>query len=425
MVSALRGSTIGYVISHYPYISHTFIQREILGLRDAGFDIETISVIQTGADQALSPTDRAEADRTINIRPAGVGKLFRHLLMPALANPGATMALIGVAGRGWWGDPKPFLWRLFYVAEAIILCSLARARGITHLHAHHANSSSNVAWLASEFGRRTDSGPSSWTFTMHGSSEFIDVDRIDLGRKAEAAAGVACISDFTRSQLMMVSATPAWSNFDVVHCGIDPDVFEPPADRAPHAAFTVLFVGRLGTEKGLPVLMEAVADLTARLAPRPVEFLLVGDGELRDELGRQADRLGVNATFHGSVGQHEILPLYHRADAFALASFREGIPVVLMEAMACGVPCVAPRITALPELIEEGHTGLLTTAGRSDHLADALERLAREPDLAARLGKAGREAVLEGFTTAGTVAGMRQFFERVLADKAGAQRTQP
>lgn len=412
-MSASRRSTIGYVVSHYPYISHTFIQREVLGLRAAGYDIETISVIDPGDDHILSPTDKRESDRTVNLRPVNVRKLFRHLVRPALANLGAVFAVLRLAGKGWWVDPKPLLWRMFYVAESVMVWSMATERGITHLHAHHANSASNMAWLASELGRRIGRGPSHWSFTMHGSSEFVDVERIDLGRKAEAAAGVACISDFTRSQLMMVSAPEAWDHLDVVHCGVDTDEYAPPSERSDDGVFTIVFVGRLGSEKGLPLLLEAVADLESRIAPRPVELLLVGDGELRDELEAQADGLGLSATFFGSVGQHEILPLYHRADACCVTSFREGIPVVLMEAMACEVPCVAPLITALPELIDDGVSGLLATPGRADHFADALERYATDFDFARMVGKSGREKILADFTTEGTVAGMVEFFARV------------
>ncbi len=403
--------------SHYPFISHTFVQREVLALRDAGFTVETISIIQPGPEHILSPQDRAEAARTINVRPVGPGKLWRHLVRPAFANLGAVFAILWIGARGWWGDPKPLLWRCFYVIESVMLWSLARERGIEHLHAHHANSASNMAWLASEFGRRVGDGPRQWSFTLHGSSEFVDVERIDLGQKGEAALAVACISDFTRSQLMMVSDPAVWDRFEVVHCGVDTGTYTPDPARRPPALderFQVLFLGRLGSEKGLPILMEAVAQLSERVAPRPVRLIVVGDGNQRATLEAQAAELGVDAVFTGSLGQHEVMPWYHEADAFCLTSFREGIPVVLMEAMACEVPCVAPRITALPELIDDGTTGLLATAGRPDHFADALERLATDPDLARTLGKAGREKVLAEFTIERTTSQMIDFFDRVL-----------
>lgn len=409
--------TIGYVTSRYPLISHTFVQREVIGLRDAGYGIETFSVVQTDADQILSPTDRAEAERTGFIRPAGVAKLVRHLLRPALGNPGAVMGLVRLAGRGWWADPRQLIWRLFYVAEAIMLWSMAGARGVTHLHAQHANVAANVAWLAAELGRRAGRGPSSWSFTMHGSTEFLDVDRHDLGAKATAATRVACISDFTRSQLMMVTDVDAWGRFDVVHCGVDPERFTPDQPERSADRFTVLFVGRLGPEKGLPLIVEALGALQERVAPMRVRFLVVGDGPLRDDVAERCAELGVDVELAGAVGQHEIADHYHRADAFCMASFREGIPVVLMEAMACEIPCVAPHITAIPELIEDGVTGLTVTAGRADQIADALERYATDPDFAVGVGKAGREKVLAEFTTDATIAAMAVFFDRVFADR--------
>lgn len=410
--------TIGYVTSRYPLISHTFVQREVIGLREAGYDIETFSVVQTDADQILSPTDRDEAERTQFIRPAGVSKLVRHLVRPTLGNLGAAVALLRLAGRGWWGDPRQLLWRIFYVVEAIMLWSLAAAKGVGHLHAQHANVAANVSWLAAEFGRRGGHGPTSWSFTMHGSTEFLDVERHDLGAKAAAAARVACISDFTKSQLMMVTEADAWDRYDVVHCGVDPERFVPDQPERSADHFTVLFVGRLGSEKGLPLIVDALGMLQQRVAPMRVRFLVVGDGPLREEVAARCADLGVEVEFAGAVGQHEIAEYYHRADAFCMASFREGIPVVLMEAMACEVPCVAPHITAIPELIEEGVTGLTATAGRADEIADRLERYATDPDFAVGVGKAGREKVLAEFTTAATIDGMAAFFDRVLAEEA-------
>ncbi len=443
------------MISRYPLISHTFVQREVLGLREAGFEVETFSVVRTDDAEILSPLDRAEAERTVDLRPAGPAKLWRHLVRPVLSRPGAVLGTARVGCRGWWSDPRQLLWRLFYVAEAVMLWSMARERGIGHLHAHHANVASNLAWLACEMtsrvgagptrpgglpegvgggrrgaapsapegtsgdtARRIIAGPKTWSFTMHGSSEFVDVARHDLGAKAEAATAVACISDYTRSQLMMVSDPESWPSYSVVHCGVDTDVYAPAPDATERRAddpFTVLFVGRLGSEKGLPVLVDAMAQLQRTIGPRRARLLVVGDGELREPMAARCAELGVDAEFVGSVGQHEILPLYHRADAFCMTSFREGIPVVLMEAMACQIPCVAPRITAIPELIEEGITGLTATAGRADMVAAQLERYALDPDFAREVGKAAREKVLAEFTTEASVAGMVEFFDRLLA----------
>jgi glycosyltransferase involved in cell wall biosynthesis len=408
--------SIGYVTSRYPLVTHTFIQREVLGLRAAGFSVETAAMVKATEDQLLSPTDHDEAARSINLRPLSARSVVAHLVRPILRHPLAFAATVRISAKGWWTDPRQLLWRLLYALEGTMLWSLMRSKDVQHLHAHHANVAANVAWLATEMGRRVGTGPHSWTFTMHGPEELTDLERTELGRKAQAAAGVACISDFTRSQVMMVTPETHWDRFTVVHCGVDPAVYTPrevPRDR--DAPFTVLFVGRLDPVKGLPVLIDAMGILQADLAPTPVRLLVVGGGAWQTEGERRCAELGLDVEFAGAVGQHEIVPYFHRADAFALASFREGLPVVLMEAMACGVPVVASRITAAAELIEDDVSGLLATAGRSDHFAAQLRRLVDDPDLAARLGAAGREKVLAEFTTAGTIEAMIEFFDRFAA----------
>jgi glycosyltransferase involved in cell wall biosynthesis len=339
--------------------------------------------------------------------------VLAHLVKPILRHPRAFLAALRISTKGWWTDPRQLIWQFFYTFEAVMLWSLMRARNVQHLHAHHANVASNVAWLAAEIGTRVGSGPSSWTFTMHGPEELTNLERSELGRKAEAAAGVACISDFTRSQVMMVTPETRWDRFIVVHCGVDPDVYRPRDEpRDENAPFTVLFVGRLDPVKGLPVLIDAIGILQDLHAPEPVRLVVVGGGPWQEEGERQCEALGLDVEFAGAIGQHEILPYFHAADAFGLASFREGLPVVLMEAMACGVPCVSSRITAIAELIEDDVSGLLANAGRSDQFAAQFKRLADDPPFAARLGKAGREKVLAEFTTAATIQGLIEFFER-------------
>lgn len=416
-----KRARLGYVTSRYPLISHSFIQREILGLRRAGFDIDTFSIARVDDAEILSDIDRREADQTINIRPVGPARLVRHLVRPALAHPLAVLRVLRTAAKGWWGDPKQLLWRMFYVAEAIMLWSIANKRGIVHLHAHHANVAADTSRLAAEFGKSVQSAPTSWSFTMHGSKEFTDIERHDLGVKAQEASGVVCISDFTRSQVMMVTPPAAWDSFSVVHCGIDPEVFVPAPREPDPAMFTVLFVGRLAPEKGLPLLIEALGSLQRSIAPRQVSFLVVGSGPLQADIAKQCADLGIQCEFAGAVGGDAVLGYYHRADALCMASFREGIPITLMEAMACELPCVAPHITAIPELIEHEVTGLSTTAGRSDLIAAQLLRYAQDPEFSRTIGRAGRARVVEDFSARDSIEQMSEFFRPIL-DEARSER---
>jgi diketogulonate reductase-like aldo/keto reductase len=170
------------------------------------------------------------------------------------------------------------------------------------------------------------------------------------------------------------------------------------------SALQVLCVGRLVPEKGQHVLLDAAA------AAGDVRVVFVGDGPSRASLERHAAALGVDAVFTGSVGQDEIRDHYRRADAFCLASFAEGVPVVLMEAMAMELPVVTTRIAGIPELVTDGTSGLVVPPGRADLLAEALRALAGDPQLRRRLGAAGREAVAERYDLHRSAAELNRLF---------------
>ncbi len=239
---------IGYVTSRYPLITHTFIQREVAGLRELGHDVTTFTVRASSPDELLTPADRAEAQATIAIFPPSPRAVGRGLLGPLLRHPGAVVGLVRHAAHKRWAQPVALLWRLFYVAEALLLWRACRDRGIRHLHAHHANVAADLAWLATEFARRVDPEASaSWSFTLHGPLELMAVSDHDLTRKAASAGAVACISDFTRSQLMMHSDPDHWDRFRVVRCSVDSQSFVPASRRRtdPASPFTVLGIGRI------------------------------------------------------------------------------------------------------------------------------------------------------------------------------------
>jgi glycosyltransferase involved in cell wall biosynthesis len=207
-----------------------------------------------------------------------------------------------------------------------------------------------------------------------------------------------------------------------VHCGIDPEHFAPPEGGRPEdGPLRILTVGRLDSMKGVAILVEAVGELRRRGVA--VALTVVGDGPQREHLQRLAEResAGREITWAGPVGQDTIRDHYHAADVFCLPSFAEGIPVVLMEAMSTGLPVVANAITGIPELVEDEVSGLLIRPGRSDLLVDALQRLAADPDLRRRMGRAGRDRVRSEFET-GAVG--RRLAE-LLHDELGPASAQP
>jgi glycosyltransferase involved in cell wall biosynthesis len=400
---------VAYICSRYPSISHVFILREVLALRRAGVEIDTFTVRRAGDDQLLSQVDREEDARTYTIVPASPLELLAAHTRALMSGPGRYLATLREAVRLRGLGPRSLLWQVFYFGEAALVWRQCVKRGIRHIHAHHANVGSDVALLASRLG----GDGWSWSFTMHGSTEFFDVREHRLPQKVELAEFVVCVSSHGRSQLMSLVDPVHWDKLSVVHCGIDLTRFEPDGARRGAAPPEILTVGRLVPVKGQALLVESLAGLRRRGVEAKLTF--VGDGPQLPPLRALAERLGVAdaVEFAGAVGQEEIRDYYERADVFALPSFAEGLPVVLIEAMATGLPVVASRITGIPELVEEGVSGLLVTPGDVSELTAALERALRDsPERREAMGRAGRAKVVAEFDLEGTAAELTALFKR-------------
>lgn len=410
---------VAYVCSEYPAISHTFVLREIEALRERGAEITTFSLRRTPEDKLLSERDRRAAATTVSILPPRWGRLLRAHLGAALRSPRAYLATLayalGLAPPGLRGR----LWQFFYFAEAILLWSECEERGIHHLHVHLANAAADATMVAVHYGNARAPGRWSWSFTMHGPTEFWDVRHYRLSEKLESADFVVCISEFCRSQLMNLCEPQRWERLRVVHCGIPVEDFtrRAPADK-PGPGARILYIGRLVPEKGQTVLLEAIAELTRR--GHHVTATIAGEGALKPELEKMAKRLGLadRVEFPGAVGQHQLRDLYEEATVFCLPSFGEGVPIVLMEAMAMEVPPVSTRIAGIPELIEHERGGLLVPPGRADELTDALESLLTKPDFHRELATGGRAKVQEEFDTDRSAAQLLTIFEEVLEGRA-------
>ena len=288
------------------------------------------------------------------------------------------------------------LWSVFYFVEALILWQHCERNRVRHIHAHFASAPSDLAWLAASFGNRVrgeGEPPWSWSMTVHGWHEFVDERKHSLGEKAAAADFVICISEYTRSQLMRQVDPTVWPRLHVRHCGIDPDMFSP-AKAGAASPGTVLCVGRLDAEKGHLVLVDALAALRGRGLDATAVF--VGAGPLRPVIEERIAALGLDrrGAPHGRDRAGRDQGLLRPRSAFCLPTFIEGLPVVLMEAMASGLPVVTTPVNGIPELVQDGVTGLLVPPGRPDLLADALQRLLSDPDLRARLADRARARVV-------------------------------
>ena len=385
---------IAYLTGRYPAVSHTFVMREVQALRRLGLVVETMSIHRSSPEHLLSAADRAEFESTFAVLPPEWPRIAAAVLRAALTRPRAFLSTLGVAMRISRPGLRGRLWELFYLVEAVVVWDECRRRGVRHVHAQFANQATDAALLVAHLG-----GPGwSWSLAVHGPMEFYDVTLNRLAEKVRRARLVVCISDFARSQLMALVDEEHWAKLHVVHCGVDVDDFAPPhRDGAGDGWLRVLCVGRLVHLKGPTVLVEAIAELKRRgVAARAT---LIGEGPKRADLEGLVERLGVEdrVVLTGSVGQDTIRSHYGEADVFCLPSFGEGVPVVLMEAMAMALPVVTTRITGVPELVDEDRSGLLVTAGRRDELVDALEALANDPERRSHMGAAGREKVAAEF----------------------------
>ena len=401
---------VGYIVHTYPALSHAFMGREVAGLRKAGVEVHTLSIHRAGTEHQMSEEDRREAAATDWILPPSPWRLARAHLR-ALTHPFAYGKTLRYALQQSPPGGRARLRQLFYFGEAIYVWAWARRHRLEHLHAHLGNVAVDNAWLASVFDRFVDrSGSWGWSFTVQGPTEFFAIDRFNLARKVGAADRVVCISDFCRSQLMLLCPASSWDKLVIIHSGADLEryKFRPPRDRVDR--LEVLCVGRLVQRKGQALLIEAVTRLSQEL---PVRLTLVGSGPGEDALKQLVDRLGSGdvVTFAGPVGQDHLPAVFHEHDVFCLPSFAEGVPVVLMEAMASGLPVVATAIAGVPELVTDGISGLVVPPGRVDPLVEALASLARDGGLRQRLASAARAAVEEGFDSARCAARLAAEFE--------------
>ena len=377
---------LAYLTGEYPRASDTFIQREVAALRALGHEVLTCSIRTTGAEHLVGPEQREEHARTFRLLAAARNPLtLLDAHLRALRHPGRYLSALMLAWRTAPRGVKGRAYNLIYFAEAAVLAARLRREGVEHLHNHIAMASCTVAMLASALSGIP------YSFTIHGPDIFFDPRLWRIDEKAAWARFVACISDFCRSQLMCFAAPAHWDKLHVVHCGIDPDRYR----IAPHDGQTLLFVGRLAGVKGVPILLEAMAALKARHPA--LRLVLIGDGPERATLEALAKPLGDSVSFLGYRSQSEVAEALAQADVFALPSFAEGVPVVLMEAMAAGVPVVATQIAGIPELVRHGDSGLLVPPGDAEALTEAIDALLASADRRRAMGSAGRATVAAEF----------------------------
>lgn len=392
---------IAYLVNHYPKVSHSFIRREILALERRGFQIQRLAM--RGWEGPLPDLeDRLERERTRYVLREGPWALLAPALLALLRSPVRFLAALRLTLKTARESDRSVYYHLAYLAEACRLLPWLTAFGAHRVHAHFGTNSTDVAMLVSALG-----GPP-YSFTVHGPEEFLRP--IGLRQKIRRAAFVVAISSFGRSQLYLWSQQSDWRKIKVVHCGLE-ESFYKDASPQPAAAPRLICVGRLVAEKGQLLLIEAAAQL-ARRGVR-FELVLAGDGPLRAQLvvliGKYGleDRVRITGWISADAVREEMLS----ARALVQPSFAEGLPVVIMEAMALRRPVLATYIAGIPELVRDGETGWLIPAAAVDELTSAMQScLAKTPEELQQMGERGYQRVIERHSIDAQAARLAELF---------------
>ena len=402
---------LAYFVNQYPKVSHSFIRREILALERQGCEVQRIAL--RGWDDPLpDPADQRERDQTRYVFRQGVAPLVLSLLVAFARSPLKVARALALACRMSRNSDRPLPYHLAYLAEACRIIPWLRDSGAQHLHAHFGSNSAEVAMLVEALG-----GPP-YSFTVHGPGEFRQP--LGLDEKIRRASFVVAISSFGRSQLYLHARYADWPKVKVVHCGLERSFYESAATPlAPRAK--LVCVGRLCEDKGQLLLIEAAARLDAKAVP--FELVLAGDGPMRAQIEAFIERHGLRhrVRITGWLSSSQVREEILSSRALVLPSFAEGLPVVLMEAMALRRPVLTTYIAGIPELVRHGIDGWLFPAGSIDALAHAIEDcLAKSPQELQAMGEAAHARVVARHSVETEAAKLAQLFRAPAQSPAAA-----
>jgi colanic acid/amylovoran biosynthesis glycosyltransferase len=402
---------IAYLINQYPKGSHTFIRRELAALERQGLEIQRVSIRRT-TEALVDPADKLEADRTRVILELGMPGLLRAIARRALRSPRRLLSALQLALSISKRSDRGVLRHIAYLGEACVLLEWLRESDCNHVHAHFGTNSAAVAMLTRELG-----GPP-FSFTVHGPEEFDNPRMIGMQEKLERAQFVVAISEYGRSQIFRNCGASHWDKVHLVHCGLDREFLEAPTTAAPDRP-RLVSVGRLDEQKGQMLLIQAAAQLMAE--GRDFELVLVGDGALRSQIDGEIARLGLGDRIRitGWVSGERVRDEIRAARALVQPSFAEGLPMVIMEALAMRRPVVSTYVAGIPELVD-ADCGWLVPAGSVEPLVTAMKCVLDAPAAQLeRMGAAGQVKVRERHHIDTEVAKLHVLFDRSIDEPIG------
>jgi glycosyltransferase involved in cell wall biosynthesis len=384
---------IAYLTSQYPAPSHTFIRREVQALRRAGLDIATFSVRRPAPEEMASDADIATFRETVYILPASPITVLSVHAWALSRGPLTYFRTFALAMRHRAPGAKALAWAFFHFVEAMVLARQLHRAGVSRLHNHFANSAATVGMLAAHVLDLP------WSMTLHGISETDYPAGLLLPAKLARVDFAACASWFGRAQAMRISDPALWDRLFLVRCAVETASLTGrwPRQHGENRRYRIVTVGRLSAEKGQMALIDVFANLVAK--GHDAELVLVGAGPLDAALKARVAQLGIGerVQFLGRLPEEKTLGIIATSDLFVLPSFMEGLPVVLMEAMALGVPVISSQLAGVPELVIDGITGVTFAASDWSALAAALQSMMTRSEEGLRMAEAAKIKVAAEF----------------------------
>ncbi|MEH6739159.1 MAG: glycosyltransferase [Sulfitobacter sp.] len=379
---------IAYILNSYPQPSHSFIRREIRALEAQGHTVTRLAM-RAGDAPLVDMQDLEEAATTQYVLQAGAMTLLHALFASVLHDPMRFFSALRLAISCGRRSEAGVIKHLIYLVEAAHTLQVCAAAEVTHAHAHFGTNATTVAMLSHALG-----GPE-YSFTVHGPEEYDAPRALSLGEKIARSKFTVAITSYGRSQLSRWAEPAHWDKIKVVHCGIEPAHFPTPLPL-PKDGARFVSIGRFVEQKGQLLALDALATLIK--THDDAHLTLIGDGEMRPQIEARIATLGMenHITLTGWLDEAQILSELQNAHALLMPSFAEGLPMVIMEAMAAGRLVIATYIAGIPELVQQGKTGWLVPAGDANALANAMADMAKtKPEILDQMAHASRERVLQ------------------------------
>lgn len=405
---------IAYLMSRFPNLSETFILREMIALRDLGWEIEIYPIILQHPP-VIHPEAQPWLQRvhhspylSFQVLAANLRTLFRS---PRVYLRTALRVL-----RENASNLNFFVRALALFPKAVLAAEQIQSQGIQHIHAHYASHPALLAWIIHQFTGIP------YSITVHAHDIF--VRKAMLATKLADAHFIISISQFNRAYLSHLYGAWVEEKTHIIHCGVEPQRY-PPHTQPPEAlpSLQILSIGSLQDYKGQEYLIEACALIRAQQIP--FECQIIGAGELQAELQAQIESLGLEnqVKLLGPQDQQAVAEHLAAANVYAQPSVitpsgkMEGIPVSIMEALACALPVVASDLSGIPELVRPSQTGQLVPPEDPQALAEALAWVFRCPQEAHQMAVRGRKLVMEQFTLSRNAAALASIFEETVKSR--------